>query len=748
MNEFLDTRLNEMQKRAVISDSQNILVTAGAGSGKTRVLTERIINLINCKFVHPSEILAITFTNKASNVMKERLNEKGLSTTNMWISTFHSCCVRILRENAERISGYNKSFTIFDEQDKSKVISDLLKQEKIESDDYKKKLSFHISHFKNKYQTLAEYERENAFERGIDEIVRLIKVYEEKLKENNAFDFDDLLFKTYKLLLEDEEVRNHYSSKFKHILVDEFQDTNEIQYDLIKLLAGEHTNVFVVGDEDQCIYSWRGANYRNIANFTKDFENVEIIKLEQNYRSTKRIIEGANKIISKNFERIDKKLWTDNEEGLKIEYKSCYNESEEADFVASTIYNLSKTHSEHLNDIAVLVRLNSLTRNIEEKLLNYGINYKVYGGMKFYDRAEIKNFLAYLKVLNNPKDDVSFSKIANFPKRGIGEASLENLKNLDSTKSMLENLLELNSNSGLKGATFNKLYGLKLLFEDLLKKTEELDIDELATYIIEKIGLENYLNVVEEDKNRMLNIEQLVLSIKEYTKNNPNCSLSDYLQSVTLVSDIDSYSDKDESVTIATVHASKGLEFECVFVIGLEDGIFPLKRNDDCDEEEERRLMYVAVTRSMKRLYLTNAKNRFMYGYTRHEIVSPYIKDLGFEQSYSTGFVGFGPSAGFGGYNNSRFGENYSSAGANKQNYHYDSGVSDFARNDYESVQSATEIKVKSSNSAEFCVGDKVKHRSFGEGLIIQINGDLAKINFKGIGVKELMINIAPIQKI
>lgn len=720
-----------------MSDNKNILVTAGAGSGKTKVLTERIINLINCRFIHPSQILAITFTNKASNVMKERLNDKGLNTQNMWISTFHSCCVRILRENANKISGYNTNFTIFDESDKNKVISDIIKQENL-NDEFKKKLNFHISNFKNKYQTLEEYKNENAFEFDIDEIVDLICKYEQKLKENNAFDFDDLLVKTYKLLNDNLDVRKYYQNKFLHILVDEFQDTNEIQYDLIKLLKGPNTSVFVVGDEDQCIYSWRGANYKNISNFTKDFENVEIVKLEQNYRSTKKIIEGANKIISKNFERIDKKLWTENEDGVKIEYKKCFNESEESDFVASTIYNLNSTNRVKLNDIAVLVRLNSLTRNIEEKLLNYGLNYKVYGGMKFYDRLEIKNFLAYLKVLNNKKDDVSFAKIANFPKRSIGEASLETLKNLDRNNSMFENLLNLNEKSGIKGATFNKLYSLKMLFSDLLEQAEKLGLVDLVDYIIEKTDLKNYLNVVEEDKNRMLNIEQLVLSIQEFCKNNENATLSDYLQSVTLVSDMDNYNENEDCVTIATIHASKGLEFKCVFIIGLEDGIFPLiRQNEECDEEEERRLMYVAVTRSMQRLYLTSVKQRFMYGYTRYQTVSQYVKDLGFEQPVfdNNNYYSATKNEYFKDYSNRSFGN-------------YTNQFNDFASIETKSISKATEIKTNQVFGEDFCVGDRVKHKSFGEGLIISINGDTAKINFKGIGVKELMVNIAPIEKI
>ena len=742
MENFLNLKLNEMQKIAVLSNSKHILVTAGAGSGKTRVLTERILNLINCKYINPDNILAITFTNKASSVMKERLSKKGLNVSRLWISTFHSSCVRILRENASKLSGYNSNFTIYDEADKNKVVTEILKNKKIEDDKFKKNLLFHISNYKNKFQSLENYLNDHYFEKDIEEIIEFIKKYENKMRENNAFDFDDLLQKTYLLLSSNENVLKYYRNKFKHILIDEFQDTNEIQYDFVKLLAGNDNNVFVVGDEDQCIYSWRGANYKNISNFTKDFDNVEIIKLEQNYRSTKKIIEGANKIISKNIQRIDKKLWTDNALGEQIEYKKCYDEREEAENVASTIYSLHNFNNYNYKDIAVLVRLNSLTRNIEEKLLNYGINYRVYGGMKFYDRLEIKNFLAYLKVLNNIKDDVSFAKIANWPKRNIGEATIENLKALDSSKSMLENLLNV-QNYDVKGATLTKLLNLQYLFLDFIKQKDELNLVDLVEYIIEKLNLESFLNKDEEDKNRMLNIEQLVLSIKEYYKNNEDASLSSYLQSVTLVSDMDSYNEDEDCVTIATVHASKGLEFKCVFIIGLEDGIFPLYRQDsDCDEEEERRLMYVALTRGMERLYLSSCKRRFMYGYTRDERVSSYIKDLGFEKpvyennyiksdSYNNGYQ----------QNNYNFYNNYKS---------FNNSLDDFAvpNNVNETIKSATEVKMKSVDDKDFKVGDKVLHTKFGEGIILSVNGDMGKINFKRIGIKELMLNLAPLTKI
>ncbi|MGN1222999.1 MAG: ATP-dependent helicase [Christensenellales bacterium] len=731
MGNFMDLNLNEMQKQAVISDSKYILVTAGAGSGKTRVLTERIMNLINCRYFSPQNILAITFTNKASAVMKERLAQKGLNITGLWISTFHSTCVRILRENANKIQGYTQNFTIYDEGDKSKVIADILKEENNFNDAMKKKLSYHISNFKNKIQTLEEYKNDNFYESEIEDICRYIKIYEKKLKSNNAFDFDDLLQKTYILLKNNEDVLSYYQRKFKNILIDEFQDTNEIQYDFVKILAGKDNSVFVVGDEDQCIYSWRGANYKNISNFCKDFENVEIIKLEQNYRSSKKIIDVANKIISKNVERIDKRLWTDNSEGVKIEFKKSQSEKEEADYVATTIYQLNRLAGYKLSDIAVLVRLNSLTRNIEEKLLNNGINYRVYGGMKFYDRLEIKNFLAYLKVLCNDKDDLSFSKIANWPKRGIGEVSLQNLKNSNPNLSMFENLMSLDTNTQIKGTAFNKLYSLKNILEDFLKQKESLNLVDFVHYIVDKLNLKQILNIEEEDKNRMLNIEQLVLSIEEFAKNNEDCSLNDYLQSVTLVSDIDSYNEDDDCVTIATVHASKGLEFKCVFVVALEDGIFPLKRQyEECDEEEERRLMYVAVTRAMERLYLTCAKSRFLYGYTHYEIVSQYIKDLGFDKEQ----------------------ERYNDYFKERNYYSYDNQANDGYTFDYNQPKStiacASQIEVKSVNDKEFNVGDKVNHKKFGDGIIISINGDICKISFAGIGIKELMLSFAPLTKI
>ena len=526
-----------------------------------------------------------------------------------------------------------------------------------------------------------------------------------------------------------------YKNKFTNILVDEFQDTNEIQFELIKLLAGEKNSVFIVGDEDQCIYSWRGANYENISNFIKGFHNVELIKLEENYRSTKKILDVANTIIEKNYNRTPKTLYTNNNEGVRVEFHKAYDENEEASYVIENIHNLVRLNGYNYSDIAILVRLNSLTRNLEEKLLNYGINYQIFGGTKFYDRLEIKNFLAYLKVLNNDFDDVSFNRIVNWPKRGIGEMSVQKLGELDKSKKLMQNLMSLDINSNLSSAVLGKFANLKYLFTKLLENKESLGIYDFCKFLCDELRLYEYLNKQEEDKNRMLNIEQLLLSIKEYEENNPGSTLSDYLQSVTLISDIDSYDSENNSVTIATVHASKGLEFKVVFVVGLEDRIFPLQREDEEDEEEERRLMYVAVTRAMERLYLTSAKSRFLYGTRRYQQVSKFVKDIGLDVSKPREF-GFENSGNYTNTTYSNYKNNFNTFGS----YSSTSGFS--VKDNYKQQE------VKSSRLDTFKAGDNVVHSKFGEGVIISVNNDVAKILFKSVGMKELMIKYSPITKL
>lgn len=718
--------LNEEQNKAVLSESKYILVVAGAGSGKTRVLTERIVNLLeNCN-VLSKEILALTFTNKAANVMKERLSLKGLNVSNMWISTFHSMCVRILRENASKIDGYNPNFTIYDENDRNAVIKKVFEKFEVNADEYKKDFVKCLSIYKNQVITLEDFCQNYSYDYDCENIVKFIKEYEEILKQNNAFDFDDLLIKTYLLLRDNLDVRQHYQNKFKHILIDEFQDTNEIQFKLVEFLAGKDNSIFIVGDEDQCIYSWRGANYANISNFVKFYENVEVIKLEENYRSTKKIIDVANTIIEKNSNRTKKTLYTNNESGVQVEFKKCEDEYYEASYVVQNIYNLVNVQNYKYSDIAILVRLNSLTRNLEEKLLNYGINYRVYGGTKFYDRLEIKNFLAYLKVLNNPTDDVSFARIINWPKRSIGEASVEKLKEFNYSKSLFQNLLSLDEYSNLSKPVLSKFLALKNIFLNIIENMSKLSLYDLSTSLVEILNLNEFLNKQEEDKNRILNIEQLLLSIKEFEKNNENCTLSDYLESVSLISDIDGYDSEEEAVTIATVHASKGLEFKVVFVVGLENSIFPLERGFEEDREEERRLMYVAVTRCMERLYLTCAKKRFLYGTTRYQQVSEYIKDLGFEQPKQIERKNYSYTD----YNNMDY-------STKKSSYNKKLSVKD----------NLNEVETKKPQKS-FNAGDKVLHTKFGEGVVINVNGSIIKILFAGVGMKELMLEYSPLTKI
>lgn len=719
-------KLNEEQNKAVLSESKYILVVAGAGSGKTRVLTERISNLLENRNILPREILALTFTNKAANVMKERLALKGLNVSNMWISTFHSMCVRVLRENASKIDGYNSNFTIYDETDRNSVIKKVLEKFEVSSDEYKKELSKCLNIYKNQIITLEEFCEKYSYDFDCDNIVKFIREYEEILKQNNAFDFDDLLIKTYLLLRDNLDVRKHYQNRFKHILIDEFQDTNEIQFKLVELLAGGGNSIFIVGDEDQCIYSWRGANYANISNFVKYYNNVEIIKLEENYRSTKKIIDAANIIIEKNYNRTKKTLYTNNESGVQVEYKKCEDEYYEANYVVQNIYNLIHFQNYKYSDIAILVRLNSLTRNLEEKLLNYGINYRIYGGTKFYDRLEIKNFLAYLKVLNNPTDDISFARIINWPKRSIGEATVEKLKEIDYSKSLFQNLLSLDENSNLSRPVLIKLLSLKNIFLNIIENMNKLSLYDLSTSLVDILNLNEFLNKQEEDKNRILNIEQLLLSIKEFEKNNENCTLSDYLESVSLISDIDGYNAEDEAVTIATVHASKGLEFKVVFIIGLENTIFPLERCDEEDKEEERRLMYVAVTRCMERLYLTCAKKRFLYGTTRYQQVSEYIKDLGFEQPKQFER------------------KNYSYTDYNDIDY----STKKSTYNNNLSVKDNLNEKINNKPKNTYNSGDKVLHSKFGEGVVISVNGSIIKILFAGVGMKELMLEYSPLTKL
>lgn len=772
--------LNEVQKMAVECTQGPCIVSAGAGSGKTRVLTYRVAHLIVNKNTNPSNILAITFTNKAAREMKERL-QNMLGVQNCTICTFHALGVKILRECHNYISPRNKFFTIYDETDKRNLIKKIVKD--IDSED--KMIDTYISSIskaKNAGIYPSNYVNFYGSYNNSEKIQKVYEEYENQMENNNAYDFDDLLCKTFDLITNIEIVKNYYTEKFKYILVDEFQDTNEIQYKLLKVLQSKYHNIFVVGDEDQSIYSWRGADSKNMMKFIRDFNCKQIFKLEQNYRSTDKILEAANKIISKNTDRLDKNLWTDKKGGVKVDYHFSSNEQYEAEYIAQSIYSLAKYGAKY-KDIAILCRMNALTRVIEDKLLGYNIPYKIYGGVKFYDRVEVKNILAYLKCIVNEKDDESFIRIINFPKRKIGEVALKNLKNLSNGKSYMETLNSLSENSKLPSAQLKSFLSVKELFNRLKQKSKEASIVLLVSELLKEIDIESiYDKNKEEDLSRLMNIKELISSIKEFQYQNPNSKLEDYLQAVTLISDIDSYEYEDESVTIATIHAVKGLEFKNTFIIGLEEGIFPLMRNDnesDDEMEEERRLMYVAITRAKERLYLTLAGSRFLHGRRSENTPSRYLEDLGYIKHNDKPigldmYDNYGKSGNYN-YNDNYYGNNYSNYGSSNlssSNYYntsnYYSGNKSNYNNSTSSILGTATIKgggsdfsysnniftgmnIKNSSNAtnnKYTKGQKVKHSKFGEGIVVNFDEKThcIQIAFSGIGLKKLDSQIAKLE--
>lgn len=704
--------LNEEQMKPLLQTKGAVLVTAGAGSGKTRLLTHRIAYIMENN-VSPYSILAITFTNKATNEMKERISRMTSGANDIWISTFHSMCAKILRRDIDKL-GYSRDFTIYSESDSDKVKKDVLSELDEADDKMKKLLSFHLSNWKNGVQSLEEYSLHEE-DPDFEIIKEAMQRYEETLKENNALDFDDLLIKTYLLFKTNPDVLYRYANRFEYILVDEFQDTNIVQYELLKQLASVHQNVFAVGDEDQCIYSWRGANFKNIFNFKKDFKDVKIYKLERNYRSTPEILNIANNLIKNNTTRLEKKLWTEKPKGESPVLYPAYDEKDEANFVARTITQLlSKGYS--LNDFAILMRANALSRSFEEALLSYNIAHKIYGGFKFFERAEIKNIIAYLRIFVNPKDDVSLERIINFPRRGIGEGAIAKIKSLGSGKRMLETLLSDDIKE--ENAVYKKLQLFIDTYKNLNQMKDQLTITEFVKLMLSSFDFRSAFNPKDdEDFGKLMNVDSFISSVKEFEDNNPDATLSEYLESITLMSDADNLGEEG-AVTIATIHAVKGLEFKVVFVVGAEEGIFPGARSlgSNAELEEERRLMYVAVTRAEEKLFLTHCSKRYIYGQTRFQTPSRFCKELGIvkpkdiKQEPEVQTPRFSPMGFF-------------KSSVKKE----------------ESPKKDTSI---------YCVGQKVSHPKFGDGVILDITSDrlVADIDFEGFGKKSLMLEIAPLE--
>ena len=715
--------LNPEQLKAVKDTEGAVLVLAGAGSGKTRVLTYRIAYLIAECGVAPENILAVTFTNKAAAEMSARvlysIGSSGTLTT-----TFHSFCARILRYEAEKL-GYTQSYTIYDAHDSEKLIKRILTEKRETDKETKERALNLISSCKSKGISPSDALIEFDYIRNIDFYVSVYERYEELLYESNAMDFDDLLLNTYKLFIQSPETLAKYQRRFRYVLVDEFQDTNKLQYEIIRLLTKVSGNLFVVGDDDQSIYSWRGAEVSNMTGFKKAYPDARIYKLEQNYRSTPEILTVANKIIANNSDRIGKELWTENSGGIKVEVKSAYNDKEEAEYVITSIIQLMRYNGYKASDFAILTRINSITRQFEERLTMYNLPYKVFGGFKFYERAEIKDMLAYMRLAVNKSDNEAILRVINTPARGIGDTSIEKMLALANSRGekLYDIIIDIDQMEELAPSLRKKVGAFHELMSDLINKADVLPADEFAKYVFERVGFDTYYDKSdEEDASKLENIQEFISGAHEFVKENPNSRIIDFLQSVSLISDTD---DMDESdyVTISTVHMAKGLEFKVVFVVGLEEEIMPSSRalNEEGGIEEERRIMYVAVTRAKERLYLTMANSRLRFGQIKPQLPSRFLKE--------SGLLEYKP----------RVDENLYLQ--NKKTYVFDKPVLS---------QKPATVQKSATDVDKYKIGQKVKHARFGVGRIINIEGigdkKFANIAFDGLGIKKFSLALTPME--
>lgn len=737
-----NAKLNPEQKKAAITTEGPVLILAGAGSGKTRVLTHRIAHLILDKKVEPWNILAITFTNKAAKEMRERV-EKVCGNADVWVSTFHSMCVRILHREIEAL-GYSKDFTIYDDDDQKKLIAEILAQKDLSpKDNPPKEFLYVISEAKNKMEgpkKILDFST-NPREKLYAEVYAL---YEERMRKANALDFDDLLIKTVVLFHKFPEILDKYATRFKYIHVDEYQDTNMVQYRLVKQLASVWNNICVVGDDDQSIYGWRGADIRNILEFEKDFKNATVIKLEQNYRSTNNILESANAVISNNKSRKNKHLWSDKGNGAKLRIEELSDGRSEAYYIVSEMNEMVRTGASY-NDFAVLYRTNSQSRIVEEMLMGSGVPYAVYGGQPFYGRKEIKDAIAYLRILINPDDEVALRRIINVPKRGLGDSALAELsdKATANEDSLLGVILSSDIND-FSGRIRNKIKDFAQLIDELMTNSMLMTPTEFLDFMLDKTGImDMYRNEnTDEAKDRLDNLQELSNAAKTYFEDNPDATLKDYLVNIALVSEPeenDFFGSNNGKVTLMTLHSAKGLEFPTVFMIGMEEGIFPLSRamNDKNELEEERRLCYVGITRAMKKLYLTYASVRFQFGETHTNPKSRFLDEIPEDRTES-----FLPKP------ISRRQE-YS-----KIDDRWESDFTDHTEKDsFRTVSQpqSTTINIGRMNYSapvtntvrEWSNGMKVKHRRFGKGTIVAVVGSgektMVTISFDNNVVKNLI---------
>ena len=751
--------LNDKQYEAVVNTDGPCLVIAGAGSGKTKVLTHKIAYLLEEKDVKPWNILAITFTNKAANEMKERVgNLVGEAAKDMWIGTFHSICVKILRRFIDRI-GFEHSFVIFDTSDQRTLIKECLKDLQIDDKMFTDRIvQFEISNAKNDMKEPEEYEAISKGDYRKEKIASVYRLYQKRLKENNAIDFDDIINYTIKIFKENEDVLDYYTNKFNYILVDEYRDTNKSQFTLIRLLADAHGNITAVGDNDQGIYSFRGADISNILNFEKDFKGTKIIKLEQNYRCTQNILNAANSVIKNNEVKYKKKLWTENEEGSLPTFHVSDDEYDEGRYIVEEINHLRREEYYKYSDFAVLYRMNSQSRAIEEILRREDIPYKIVGGLKFYERKEIKDIIAYLRLINNTSDNLALKRIINEPKRGIGKTSLDKIQAIsEQTGIPMYNIIKEADQYGL-ARVYANAQSFVAVIEDLISKKDEYTITELIKHTLKETG---YTKALEEEnsieaENRIENLEEFLTVAVQFEEEEAENDLSSFLEGITLSSDLDGMDEEEESVTLMTLHSAKGLEFPVVFLVGMEEGIFPGYKSigEPKELEEERRLCYVGITRAKNNLFLTCSRQRTMFGSTSCNPVSRFVKEI--PKAMLEG------SSELGGETENKFKDNnyewsYGKTGSSKV-VSYKIETSNTRKEPSFAFKSAESFLAKLNNKAQtsqadvskYKEGQRIYHKRFGEGNISKIEpeGDDLKldIQFDKVGHKRLMAKFANLE--
>ena len=760
MNDIIE-ELNNKQKEAVLATEGPCLVIAGAGSGKTKVLTHKIAYLMQEKNVKPWSILAITFTNKAANEMKERVEKLvGEVANDMWIGTFHSICVRILRRYIDRI-GFTSSFIIFDSSDQRTLVKQCLKQLNIDDKLFTdRSVLSEISYAKNEMLEPDQYSMRTNGEFRKQTIAEVYKLYQKKLKENNAIDFDDIINYTIKILSENPDVLEYYSGKFEYVLVDEYQDTNKAQFTLVTLLAARYGNITVVGDNDQGIYSFRGADITNILNFEKDFPGTKIIKLEQNYRCTQNILDAANAVIKNNETKYEKKLWTENGKGSSINIYRGTDEYDEANYIVEQINRLRREEYMTYQDFSVLYRMNSQSRSIEDILRRENIPYRIIGGLKFYERKEIKDIIAYLRLIQNTSDNLSLTRIINEPKRGIGRTSLDKVEILATQNgiSMYE-VIKRSDEFGLTRVFMNSREFISQI-EELRNLKEQIQISELIKETLKKTG---YTKALEEEdtteaETRLENLDEFLTVAMEFEEEMAENSLEEFLEGITLSSDLDNSDDSEDQVTLMTLHSAKGLEFPVVFLVGMEEGVFPGYKSigEPKELEEERRLAYVGITRAKQHLFVTCARQRTIFGSTSCNQISRFLKEIPKEllEGYDEAFGEKEESKSYGDYRYEwKYGQTISSVNTYKMS-DTDTAIKkkpEYAFRTAESfLSNLNKAKTSDIDVSIYRAGQRVFHKKFGEGKInyVEQEGDDMKVDitFDKIGHKRLMAKFAGLE--